>query len=127
MITVRRHRHRGRGGAILLEAMVALAILGIAATSILALAIDASRATERARAREAEMRRANQLFEYVALWPIADLDRHLGERREGDWVLRITRSAETVYAAALLDSTQTHILLETSIYRPMPTEGRRAP
>ena len=116
---VRRSRHARRGVA-LLEALVALLVV---ATS---LAAEATRAVDRGRARDAAVRRASAFLDAVALWPRADLDRHLGDRPEGAWTLRIDRPAPTLYVVTLLpaDSMQTPPdgvppLLVTWLYRPV--------
>src|SRR6185437_13705902 len=57
------------------------------------------------------------LLEAVSLWPRADLDRHLGDRAEGRWDLRIDRPSPTLYTVVLRDSTTRSVLIATSIYR----------
>lgn len=77
------------------------------------------------------MRRASAFLDAVVLWPREDLDRHLGERPEGPWVLRVDRPAPTLYAVTLLagpdDSTATAgtLLLATSLFRPAVPSGVR--
>lgn len=116
---------RPRPGVALLEALVALLIVATSATAGVALAAGATRAVDRVRTRDAEVRRANAFLEAVALWPRADLDRHLGDRAEGAWTLRVDRPEPTLYVVTLLpfDSAQasadgTPPVLATSLYRP---------
>ena len=106
-----------RPGMVLLETIVALAVLAVGATSIVALAASSLDAVSRADEADAETRQASALLEAVSLWPRADLDRHLGDRPEGRWDLRIDRPTPTLYTAVLSDSTTRVVLLSTSLYR----------
>lgn len=115
---MRRADRRARAGAALLEALVALTILATAGVSFVTLAADSARTVERTRASEAELRRATVFMDAVALWPRADLDRHLGDRDEGAWQLRVDRPTRTLYVAALRDSAGRREILRTVLYRP---------
>ncbi len=106
-----------RRGMVLLEVIVALTILSVGVTAIVALAASSLNAVSRAEAADAETRKASALLEAVALWPRADLDRHLGDRAEGPWDLRIDRPAPTLYTVALRDTANHALLLATSLYR----------
>jgi len=110
----RRERH----GAVLLEVMIALAILTSAGVTVVSLAAESARAVSRSRAAEAELRAANGFFSAVALWPRADLDRHLGDRGEGRWIMRVDRPRPTLYVVTLSDSASRALVLRTSLYRP---------
>lgn len=107
-----------RPGAALLEALVALTILGVAGLSALASARQAAQAVEAARRADDETRAASAFLDAVALWPRADLDRHLGVRAEGRWHLRVDRPAPTVYTVTLTDTLDARVLLATALYRP---------
>lgn len=117
-----------RNGAVLFEVLVSLTILATAAASIVGFANDATRTVRHARETEAELRRASALLGAVELWPREDLDRHLGSRAEGPWLLQITRLSTTLYSAVVTDSTGTRVLLRTAVYRPeeKPAEAPRA-
>jgi len=106
-----------RCGMVLLEVIVALTILSVGATTMVALAASSLDSVSRAEAREAETRKASALLEDVSLWPRADLDRHLGDRAEGPWDLRIDRPVPTLYTVALRDTANHVLLLATSVYR----------
>ena len=107
-----------RKGIALLEALVALVILTTAGAAAVTMAAEAARDVRRARQAESAMRAANALFAAVSLWSRDDLDRHLGDRPQGAWVMRVDRPAPTLYVATLTD-TATHIeLLRTSLFRP---------
>src|SRR6185437_15184452 len=95
----RRNRRRGRPpGMVLLEVLVAMTILAVGGAAIVSL--------------------ASAFLDAVALWPRADLDRHLGVRAEGAWHLVVERPLPTLYQVTLTDSAHDHDILSTTLYRP---------
>jgi type II secretory pathway pseudopilin PulG len=104
-------------GVALLEALVALALLGTVASAAAWSATESLRAVRRMHAREAEQRRAARLLSAVSLWPRADLDRHLGDRPQGAWRLEIDRTTPTIYVTTVRDSLSGAVLLQTALYR----------
>jgi type II secretory pathway pseudopilin PulG len=121
-----RHSYR-RSGAALLEVLVALAILATAALSIVAYAREAAGTVRRTQLAEVELRRASAFIDAVALWPREDLDRHLGERREGPWTLTILRPTPLLYSVRLTDSTNAHVFLTTALFRRDVDSGQERP
>jgi hypothetical protein len=109
---------------VLLEAIVALTILTVAALASVAMVRQAVESVRRAEIAEADIRRASAFMDAIALWPRADLDRHLGNRAEGPWRLMIDRPAPALYLVALTDSLSRRELVRTALYRP---ESRSAP
>ena len=102
----------------LLEAMIALTVFGIAGMALAAYATEATRALAHASATERETRRASAFLDAVALWTRDDLDRHLGERSEGPWRLRIERPLPTLYVVVLQDTSAGHrTVLQTELFR----------
>ena len=122
---MRRVRRAAREGVVLLEAIVALTILAIAGAAVVALATDSARAVERARDADAAMARASALLDAVALWPREDLDRHLGNRIEGQWRIVVDRATPTLYGVTLADSTGTRVLLHTVLFRAEVADAAR--
>jgi type II secretory pathway pseudopilin PulG len=116
-------RRRTRHGVVLLEAIVALTIVTIAALATVAIVRQGIDSARRAEASEAAIRRANAFMEAIALWPRADLDRHLGNRPEGVWRLVIERPVPTLYLVALTDSVGQRELVRTALYRPEPRDA----
>ncbi|MFL5560833.1 MAG: hypothetical protein ACJ79K_05080 [Gemmatimonadaceae bacterium] len=96
---------------------MAMTILAIAGAAVVALATDSARAVNRARIADAATEQANTFLDAVALWPREDLDRHLGARDEGAWRLVVDRPTPMLYDVTLADSTGTHVLLHTVLYR----------
>ncbi|HEU4557051.1 MAG TPA: hypothetical protein VFS20_04350 [Longimicrobium sp.] len=107
---------RGKAGAALLEAVVALLILGTACVAASAMAAAFSRTVAAARELDRETREASAFLDAVSLWTRADLDRRLGERRQGAWRMRVDRPVSTLYTVVLADSTGVE-LLRTSLFR----------
>jgi type II secretory pathway pseudopilin PulG len=114
----RRRRHRS--GAVLLEVLVALAILATAGAAAVTFAVDVGRTVARVRESEADVRRASAFLDAVALWPREDLDRHLGSRLQGRWRMRVDRPVPTLYVVLLTDTLGTREVLRTALYRPEP-------
>lgn len=114
---MQRRDNRARLGMVLLEAIVALAIIGIAGVIAVSLAASSLAAIDRAHKADARSQRASHFLDAVSLWTRADLDRHLGDRAEGSWRLRIERPSPTLYVVSLRDSTGERTLLTTSLYR----------
>ncbi len=115
---------RARPGAVLLEVLVALAILSSAGIALVVEVREAQWSVERAQATEHEVVAASRLLEAVSLWPTDDLDRRLGSRSEGRWTLYIERVRPTLYLVTVADSSRTRPLLQTSLYRPGGVSGQ---
>lgn len=111
-----RGRADRRHGFVLLEVIVALALLAIGAVAVVALAGQSLQAVARAEDADRASARASAFLDAVALWPRADLDRHLGEREDGAWRLQVERPLPTLYTIVLRDTTGA-VLLATSLYR----------
>jgi hypothetical protein len=109
---------RRRDGAVLLEVVVALTILATGGVTMVALASQSMDALRRAHAAEDETARASAFLYAVSLWPRADLDRHLGERPQGHWRLRVERPLPMLYGVTITDSAGGRTLLSTTLYRP---------
>jgi type II secretory pathway pseudopilin PulG len=112
-------RQSRRSGFALLEAIVALAIITIAGVAAAIAVRQGAESVARVTATEVALRRASAFMDAVALWPRADLDRHLGDRAEGPWRLRVDRPLPTLYLVTLSDSARE--LLRTAVYRPDTT------
>jgi prepilin-type N-terminal cleavage/methylation domain-containing protein len=109
-----------RCGMTLLEVLVALAILGTAGLATVTLATESWRAVRAAREADRSFREASAFFDAVALWPREDLDRHLGDRAQGPWGMRVDRPLPTLYVVTLVDTAGGMTLLSTSLFRPEP-------
>ena len=102
----------------LLEVMVAMVILGVAGTASVLGAREALSAVERARTLDAEMRSAAALMSAATLWTREDLDRHLGFREQGPWLLWVGRPEPDLYEVAVTDTTAArNPVLRTFLFR----------
>jgi len=101
---------------VLLEVIVGLTILAVGATTMVALADASLRSVSRAVAADDAIVNADDFLQAVALWPRADLDRHLGNRAEGRWQMRIDRPKPALYTVTLYDSAG-RAVLHTSLFR----------
>lgn len=116
---------RAGQGAVLLEVLIALTILAVGAIAIMQLARESVHVVTHARTGAADLARASDFLEAVALWPRADLDRHLGDRPEGPWRLEVERPESTLYTVQLTDSSRAAVLLSTALYRPETRDAHR--
>ena len=110
----------GRAGVVLLESLVALVILTTAGAAAVTLVAEAARDVQRVRGAEMEIRDASAFMDAVSLWSRDDLDRHIGDRRQGAWLMRVDRPTPTLYVATLADTATHAELLRTSLFRPEP-------
>lgn len=106
-------------GMTLLEVIVALAILAMTGTALIATAHESIVAVARARTSGAEIQEASAFMDAVTLWSRTELDQRLGHRRQGKWWLRIDRPFPSLYTLVLSDS-QNREVLRTSLYRHAP-------
>lgn len=110
-------RRSGRPGAVLLEVMVALAVLATVGGTAAWMCSESIRAVGRAHTAEAEIREAQRFLSAVSLWPRDDLDRRLGATSQGPWQLHIERVRPDLYEIALTDGASGRVLLESALYR----------
>jgi type II secretory pathway pseudopilin PulG len=101
----------------LLEVIVAITILAVAALSTVAWVSQAAATVVRAGEAAAEVDSASDYLDRIALWTRADLDRHLGARRQGDWTVTVERLTSELYMVTMRDSTDAHTILRTTLYR----------
>jgi prepilin-type N-terminal cleavage/methylation domain-containing protein len=101
----------------LVEVVVAVAILGVGGVAYLGLVSTSLHRVEEARRREHEVSSAGDFLAAVSLWSREDLDRRLGDRRQGPWRLVIDRESPRLYAVWIRDTLTNATLLETTLYR----------
>jgi type II secretory pathway pseudopilin PulG len=114
---------RRRDGVVLFEVLIALVILSSAGVAAVTLASTVTRTIAVARDRDQDVREASAFLDDVALWSREDLDRHLGQRDEGVWLLRIDHPVPSIYSVVLSDTGAAGALLQTFVYRPRPTDA----
>lgn len=109
-----------RGGAVLLEVIVAVTIFSIASVVTLTRAVEARHVLSLAETSENRLDSASAFLDHVVLWPREDLDRHLGAHPQGEWMLEIQQPASPLYSIAILDPASHQKMLETVVYRAVP-------
>lgn len=107
---------------VLLEVIVALTIFVIAGLSAAVWVQQTLLTVDHAQDAITDMSAASRYLDRMALWPRDDLDRHLGARREGPWIVVIDRPTPTIYSVAIGDSGTSQALLETWLYRAVPVQ-----
>ncbi|HET9948900.1 MAG TPA: hypothetical protein VFQ22_08260 [Longimicrobiales bacterium] len=95
-----------------------MTILAVGGASLVALSSGSLDAVRRTYAAEQDATRASAFLDAVALWPRADLDRHLGTRDEGPWRLHVERPEPTLYEVSVSDTAHDHPIIATALYRP---------
>jgi type II secretory pathway component PulJ len=110
---------RARRGIALLEVLVAVAILASAALSVVALLAQMSDFERRAEATETRLGDEERLLTALTLLTRDDLDRRLGQRTAGPYVVEIQRPDRVLYRLAIGTSdAPSHPDLATLVYRP---------
>jgi type II secretory pathway component PulJ len=110
-------RHSEKGTA-LLEVIIALTILTVAALSTVAWVNQAADAFTRTSAAAAETEAASEYLDRIALWTSEDLDRHLGARKQGNWTVTVERPTAPLYVVTITDAANARTILSTTLYRP---------
>jgi type II secretory pathway pseudopilin PulG len=113
---------RPERGMVLLEALLALAILAIGGTALLAAMGAAVRSERGLRAREQALQAGDRVLTALALLSRNDLDRRLGRHPVDDFLVEIQRPEPTLYRIGLRESRapETEALV-TVVYRPEDT------
>jgi hypothetical protein len=101
----------------LLEAVVALAILGVSGAATLSSMAAARETQAAAYARERRFLDAVHLMDAASLWSTAELDRRLGRHAQGEWALEIQRTDKSIYRLAVFDRSEAAPLLLTFVGR----------
>ncbi len=110
---------KSRAGFALLEALIALAILGAAGLSFVALVRSGLDSERRAREQEAAVATAARVLTAMTLLTREDLDRRLGTRRIGEFAVDVQRPERSLYRLAIAAAETPAIeMLVTVVYRP---------
>lgn len=109
---------RAQRGAVLLEVVAALTIFALAAVSGLSYLAQLGDAQDRVQAIERRLADQDRLLTAHTLLTRADLDRRLGVRAVGPWLVEIQRPRPTLYRIAVGDSAAFDLV--TLVFRPGP-------
>jgi type II secretory pathway component PulJ len=106
-------------GAMLLEAVIALAIVSVVGISMLALIAALQRDQGRLATLERRIASADHVMTAMVLLTREDLDRRLGRHGSGEFSVEVERPERTLYRIAVADTSRPdRELLTTVIYRP---------
>ncbi len=108
---------RPRKGVSVLEILVSLAVISIFGLATLGSLTQSWRSVQMAQASDRAFLRAVALLDAAMLWSREDLDRRLGDRRQGEFTMRIERVGPNEYTISVLDSSRVRVLLSTSSSR----------
>jgi len=111
----------GNRGVALLEVIAAVAILGIAGLGLVELVAAGTRAVAEARLRERELADEERLLAAYTLLAQPDLDRRIGTREVGPYIVTVQRPERTLYRIAIGRSTAMEDLV-TVVHRPEARE-----
>ena len=112
---------RAERGAVLLEVIVALAMLTLAGGSLIRLVTETERTLGETRSREETLLEADRTLAGLALLTRDDLDRRIGIHPAGRFEAEIRRPTPTLYRVAVrADEPGRPELLVTVVHRPRP-------
>ncbi|HVL17348.1 MAG TPA: hypothetical protein VM387_05105 [Gemmatimonadales bacterium] len=112
---------RAERGAVLLEVIVALAMLTLAGGSLIRLVTETERTLGETRSREETLLDADRTLAGLVLLTRDDLDRRIGLHPAGRFEAEIRRPTLTLYRIALRTAEPGRPeLLVTVVYRPRP-------
>ena len=110
-------------GAALLEALIALAILSVAAASALGAVTESLQSARAMIEREQALDEAHHLMKALSLLSRTDLDLRLGRRELRPYIVDVQRPRPTLYRIAVVDPAAPDIeLLVTVVFRQEPTQ-----
>lgn len=113
-----RRSYPDRRGFALLEAIIALAILGGGALTTIAVLHEAGEIEALTRARETEATEIGRIMTAMSLLSRHDLDRRLGWRDVRGYAVSVTRPSTSVYRVAIARPASQDAALVTLVYRP---------
>src|SRR6266571_7573150 len=118
----RESRLRNNRGVVLLEVLVAVAILATAGIGLVELVGSGLRAERDARLRESTLATEERLLAALTLLNRKEFDQRIGRRRIGEFIVDVQRPERTLYRIALLQEQSPQVEdLMTVVYRAETT------
>jgi prepilin-type N-terminal cleavage/methylation domain-containing protein len=105
-------------GTTLLEVVAALAILAIAGSGFIELAVQRLQLVHALHEREARIREAENVLARTAAWPAEELRARMGITTMGGHRVQIGLIGPSLYGITVLDGARSSALLSTSRYAP---------
>jgi Tfp pilus assembly protein PilV len=109
---------RSRHGSTLIDVLLALVLLAIAGTALVALLGQTSHSIRDAVESERLARRASEQIAWLSTETRADLDSRLGRTNLRGWTLDVRAASSTLFDISLSLSDTSAPLLRTLFYRP---------
>ena len=116
------HRH-ARAGSALLDVVVALVVLGLSGTGLIALVGQSAHSVRHVRDAEREVRRASDQLARLVVADRARLLAMVGQTVSHGWIVTIVQSSPDLFDVVIADTTAP--VLRTTLYRPDTTHGDR--
>jgi type II secretory pathway pseudopilin PulG len=107
-----------RSGMVMLEAILGVAILGMAGVGLVTLLTQTVHTVRQGRTTERRTVSAMQLLDRATLWSDGELASRLGRSRIGDWNLDVATPKSRLYSLVVLDTLTGATVLRTTVYRP---------
>jgi len=115
---------RTEAGVVLLEVLVALAVLAASGLTLAGLVSAGLRSEADARVREHTLATEERVLAALTLLGRADLDRRLGRHALAEFVVDVERPEPTLYRIALADTIAPEVeALVTVVYHPEPSDA----
>lgn len=107
-----------RGGMVMLEVILGVAILGMAGVGLITLLSQTLHTVRLGRDAEQRTASAARQLDRASVWSENELAGRLGRSRAGTWTLEVTTARAKVYTLAVLDTLTGATVLRTTLYRP---------
>lgn len=108
---------RARNGMLLLEVMLGIAILGIAAVALVTLLGQTVETVRHGREAERNTALATEMLNRTSVWSASQLDARVGITHIGRWNVDVHVIAPHLYSVTVRDTASDAIVLKTSVYR----------
>ena len=111
-------RRAPRRGSALLEVAVAIALLGLTGTALVALMGQSGQSLDQVRRREIDVRRASDELARLSAYDRGRLLASAGSWLSRGWIVSVAPSAPDLFDIAVVDTTTKLPILQTTLYRP---------
>jgi len=112
------HDKRKRGGSAIIDALVALAILGASGLVLLGLLGQTAKTLRGARESERAVVGASEQLNWISVQSRMTLQAMLGRTAVHGWTFNVAAESATLFDISVAESDTTRVLLRTTLYRP---------
>lgn len=111
-------RKRTRRGSAIIDALVAVTILGSSGVVLLGLLGQTAKTLRNARESERTMTGASEQLNWIAVQSRETLHAMLGRTTVHGWTFDVAAESATLFDVSIAESDTTRVLLRTTLYRP---------